>query len=168
MSADLARVSVVVEVPPEVAFRVFTEDIDRWWRRGLAYRVAGRARGIVHLEPHVGGALYESFDGPDGPTIVPTGRITAWEPPDRLAFDWRSVTFAPAETTAVEVRFEAHASARGPATRVIVTHAGWDAIRPDHPVRHGLASGPFLAMIGRWWGDLLSSLRESTSPPRPF
>jgi hypothetical protein len=34
MSGDSARVSVTVEVPPTLAFEIFTEEIDRWWRRG--------------------------------------------------------------------------------------------------------------------------------------
>ena len=40
-AGDRARVSVLVRVPPEQAFRVFTEEIDAWWRRGPEYRVAG-------------------------------------------------------------------------------------------------------------------------------
>jgi hypothetical protein len=43
--------SVVVGVPPDVAFRIFTEEIDLWWRRGLKYRVAGTGPGSIHLEP---------------------------------------------------------------------------------------------------------------------
>jgi uncharacterized protein YndB with AHSA1/START domain len=152
---DRARVSVVVAVPPEVAFRTFTEQIDAWWRRGLRYRVA-RGRSILHLEAGVGGRLFESFDTPSGPRVVESGRVTAWEPPHRLAFDWRNTNFAPEESTQVEVLFEP--SARG--TLVTLTHSGWSGLRPDHPARHGLDAAPFVRMIGLWWGELLSSLRE--------
>jgi uncharacterized protein YndB with AHSA1/START domain len=152
---DQARVSVLVEVPPQVAFEVFTEDIDRWWRRGLRYRVAGQRRGVVHLEPRLGGRLYESFETATGTTIVETGRIRSWEPPHLLRFDWRAANFVEGELTEVEVTFAASASG----TLVTVTHRGWTGIRADHPVRHGQAVGPFLRTMGLWWRDLLESLR---------
>ncbi len=153
---DEARVSVLVKVPPDVAFRVFTREIDQWWRRGLKYRVAGARRGIIHIEPGVGGRLYESFDGDAGTRVVETGRVTAWDPPARLVFEWRATNFAPAERTEVEVVFAASASG----TLVTVTHRGWSGIRPDHPARHGLATAGFLRMMGLWWGDLMTALRE--------
>jgi uncharacterized protein YndB with AHSA1/START domain len=152
---DQARVSVRVAVDPAVAFRVFTEEIDQWWRRGLRYRIARGGRGILHLEARVGGRLFESFDTPSGSSVVETGRVTVWDPPSRLVFEWRAVNFAPAEKTEVEVLFEP--SARG--TLITLTHRGWSAIRPDHPARHGLEIAAFVRMIGLWWGDLMSSLR---------
>ena len=153
---DAARVSVQVAVPPDVAFRVFTEEIDRWWRRGLKYRVAGARRGLIHIEAGVGGRLYESFDADGGTRVVETGRVTAWDPPARLAFEWRATNFAPGERTEVEVTF----AASGDGTLVTVVHRGWGAIRPDHPVRHGLESTGFLRMMGLWWGELMTGLRE--------
>ncbi|HTY48850.1 MAG TPA: hypothetical protein VMB48_04070, partial [Steroidobacteraceae bacterium] len=45
-------------------------------------------------------------------------------------------------------------------TRVTVCHRGWAAIRADHPARHGLAGTAFSRMLGLWWGDLMSALRE--------
>jgi hypothetical protein len=29
-----------------------------------------------------------------------------------------------------------------------------------------MEAGPFVAMLGMWWGDLLTSLREALSPPK--
>jgi hypothetical protein len=43
---------------------------------------------------------------------------------------------------------------------VTVTHRGWASLRPDHPVRHGHEVPAFIRMMGLWWGDLLTSLRE--------
>ena len=72
---DQARVTVLVEVPPVEAFRAFVEDIDQWWRHGLKYRVAGKRRGIVHLEAKVDGRLFESFETARGATkIVQTAK----------------------------------------------------------------------------------------------
>ena len=63
---DRARVSMLVRVPPAVAFRAFTEDIDQWWRQGRKYRVAAKHRSIVHIEGGVGGRLFESFETSTG------------------------------------------------------------------------------------------------------
>ena len=70
---DRARVSMLVRVPPDVAFRVFTEDVELWWRRGLKYRVAGKHRSIVHIEGGVGGGLFESFETSMGTKVHQTG-----------------------------------------------------------------------------------------------
>ena len=153
---DQATITVHVAAPPAVAFRVFTDEIDLWWRRGLKYRVAGTRRGIIRLEPGVGGRLFESFESDDGTRVVQTGRVTSWEPPARLVFEWRAVNFAPAERTEVEVLFQPASGG----TLVTVQHRGWKNIRSDHPARHGLDVAPFLRMMGLWWGDLLTSLRE--------
>jgi uncharacterized protein YndB with AHSA1/START domain len=155
-AGDQARVSALVRVAPSVAFRAFTEEIDQWWRRGLKYRVAGKRRGIIHIESGVGGRLFESFETGAGLRVIETGRIIAWDPPARLAFEWRSPNFAPDEKTVVEVVFEETASG----TLVTVTHKGWSAIRPDHPARHGQSVPDFLRGMGLWWGDLMTSLRE--------
>jgi hypothetical protein len=66
------------------------------------------------------------------------------------------VNFAPAEHTEVEVQFQPSPSG----TRVTVVHRGWSKLRLDHPVRHGLSGTEFTRMIGLWWGELLTSLRE--------
>ena len=50
---DQARVTVGVAVPPEEAFRVFTQEVDLWWRRGRRFRNAPGEQGIVCIEPGV-------------------------------------------------------------------------------------------------------------------
>jgi uncharacterized protein YndB with AHSA1/START domain len=162
LAGDQARVSAQVAVPQAVAFQIFTEDIDRWWRRGLKYRVAGTRRGFLHLEPRAGGKVYESFETSSGTKIFETGEITAWEPPARLVFAWRAANFVAAETTEVEVSF----APSGEGTLVTVTHRGWSKIRPDHPVRHGAEVDVFLRRMGLWWGDLMTSLRAHAAAPR--
>lgn len=166
---DQARVTVAVAVAPHEAFRLFTEEIDRWWRRGPRFRNESKARGtrgMLCIEPRVGGRVFESIDsvGHDTPgsaaapaVVVEIGRVGVWEPGRRLVFGWRASNFGPDDPdTEVEVLFEPSASG----TRVTVTHRGWSALRPDHPVRHGQPSAAFIRAMGTWWGDLLSSLRE--------
>jgi len=104
----------------------------------------------------VGGRLFESVETDAGMKIVDTGLVTAWEPPTRLVFEWRAVSFAPSEKTEVEVLFDPSPSG----TLVTLHHRGWSRIRPDHPARHGLEVPGFIRMMGLWWGELMTGLRE--------
>lgn len=168
VAGDQARVTVMVRVPVAEAFRVFTEEIDQWWRRGLKYRVAGKRDGTIALEPGVGGRLFESYVTGKGERTIQTGEVTVWEPPRRLVFTWRAVNFkADDPSTEVEVAmrpFPDGAAEDTALTEVTVTHRGWAAVRPDHPARHGHEVAAFLRMMGMWWGDLMSSLRVHTMP----
>jgi hypothetical protein len=156
MIGDSTRISVTVALPPPLAFEIFTDEIDRWWRRGIKFRHAGARRGFLRIEPEVGGRLFESIDGDDGPHVVEVGRVSVWEPPRRLGFTWRNANFAAHEHTDVDVEFVPAVSG----TLVTVTHRGLSALRPDHPVRHGLQGTDFSRMIGLWWGEQMSSLRQ--------
>lgn len=155
-AGDSVTVTVFVAVTPESAFEVFTREIDLWWKRGPKFRIAGRRRGSLYFEPGLGGRLFESFDADGGPRTFEVGRVTAWEPPARLQFDWRGVNFKPNEKTVVEVCF----AASGEGTLVTLQHRGWSALPADHPVRHGLVGAEFSRMVGMWWGELMTSLRE--------
>ncbi|MGD9599722.1 MAG: SRPBCC domain-containing protein [Steroidobacteraceae bacterium] len=162
MPGDQARASVMLAVSQADAFDIFTRETDLWWRRGLRFRAGGRAPGALHFEPGVGGRLFEEFEGTSGPQLVEFGRVTVWEPPVRLVFEWRNVNFAPGEKTEVDVRFEEAPSG----TRVTVTHRGWAAIPADHPARHGEAPAVVIRRLGLWWGELLSALREHAARHR--
>jgi uncharacterized protein YndB with AHSA1/START domain len=163
MTGDQARVSVAVEVPPAAAFAIFTEDIDRWWRRGLKYRHSASSSGFIRLEPQLNGRLYESFDAPDSAHVIEVGRVRIWDPPHRLAFTWRNANYAAGEQTDVEVIFAPSASG----TLVTVTHRGLADLRADHPARHGNQGAAFSRMMGLWWGEQMRALRlhcgESTA-----
>ncbi len=161
IAGDQVSVTVRVEVAPDVAFTVFTAEIDLWWRRGIAYRASGKAQGVLVLEPKLGGRLFEEYMGPNGPAVHEAGRVTAWQPPSRLAFEWRGSNFAPGESTEVEVSFTPTASG---ATQVVLVHRGFAALPADHPVRHGKPVAAFIRSIGMWWGDLLSAFRERATP----
>ena len=155
-AGDRARVSVTVCVPPETAWTLFSTEIDRWWRRGPKFRHAGTRGGFIHIEPRVGGRLFESIDDEGGERVFEVGRVGVWEPPHRLAFSRRNANFTGHETTEVDVAFAAVPAG----TMVTVTHRGWSALRGDHPARHGLAGAAFSRMIGLWWGEQMSALRE--------
>lgn len=153
---DQAKVSVRVAVDVATAFEVFTQEMDLWWRQGPRYRIAGKTPGRLTLEPRPGGRLLEAYTLESGPQLFERGRIKVWEPPTRLVFDWRNMNFAPGESTEVEVQFEPS----GQGTLVTVCHRGWTGIPPGHPVRHGMEVPEFLRMMGLWWSDLMSAMRE--------
>jgi hypothetical protein len=158
--ADCVRVTTTVAVDPATAFAIFTEEVDLWWRRGPRYRFGGGREGALAFEPGVGGRLVEVYAAGDEYEV---GRVRAWQPGRRLAFVWRGTTFAPGEETEVEVRFERVAAG----TRVTLEHRGWEALRADHPARHGLTGPAFASMVGLWWGDLLTTLRARAAQRPP-
>lgn len=163
-SGDQVRVSVSVSVPPDVAFEIFTNEIDRWWGRGRAFRHAGQRGGFIRMEPGVGGRLFESVDVEEGgESVFVVGFVRVWEPPSRVLFTWGNTHFkAPKQETEVDVTFAP--SANG--TLVTVVHRGWTTIPADHPVRHGMPTAAFIRSMGLWWGQLMSSLRETCNAPR--
>ena len=156
IASDVVTVTVAVSVDPATAFAIFTEKTDLWWRKGPRFRIAGKHPGILRFEPCVGGRLLEEVESASGTRTFTKGRISLWHPPERFEFDWWGVNFAEGESTHVQVQFEAITNG----TRVTLRHSGWAALRRDHPVRHGLEGPDFIRMIGLWWGDLLTSLRE--------
>lgn len=155
-AGDSAAASVFVRVARADAFDIFTNEIDLWWRTGPQYRIAGRRRGRIFLEPKLGGRLFETFELSTGSRTIEVGKVTLFDPPARLALEWRGVNFKPHERTFVEISFEE----QGDGTMVTVRHRGWSALPDDHPPRHGKVGADFARMIGMWWGGLLTSLRE--------
>jgi uncharacterized protein YndB with AHSA1/START domain len=154
-AGDAVTAAVLVRRSPARTFELFTGCIDRWWLKGPRYRASGQHAGLIHVEPHLGGRVFESWRDNCGEHAFEVGRITEWCPPERFAFTWRNAAFAAGEVTLVEVDFRAS----GEATTVTVTHRGWSGIRPDHPARHGEPREVFIRGLGLWWGEQLSSLR---------
>jgi len=105
----------------------------------------------VAFEPRLGGRFTERF--PDG-EMFEIGRITDWQPGERLAFTWRQRDFGPDQETRVEVRFEPVDAE----TRVTVTHTGWDSVPQTHVARHGFPDAIFLQRHGGWWQALLQAM----------
>jgi uncharacterized protein YndB with AHSA1/START domain len=116
--ANSVRKVVIVQAPPAVAWRVFTEKMATWWP--LATYKIGKANAVdAVIEPRVGGRWYERGD--DGSTCD-WGRVLSWEPPMRLRFSWEISAdwqHDPTLKTEVEVRFIAEGQH---ATRVELEH----------------------------------------------
>ncbi len=125
--------SVSVDVPPEEAFRVFTEDIASWWNPD--HHILDGELAEMVFEPRVGGHIYDrATDGKE----CRWARVLAYEPPRRLVFSWDidlqwQLETDPARTSEVEVRFIPH---RDGSTLVELEHRhldrhgdGWENMR---------------------------------------
>ena len=161
VTGDRVTASVSVRLSQARTFALFTQEIDRWWRRGPRFRHSAATSALIAIEPHLGGRVLESWGSGAEEQIFEIGRVSTWDPPTRLAFSWRNQTFTRTEITLVEVDFADH----GATTMVTVSHRGWSAVPADHPARHGLDTAAFQQMIGRWWGDQLTALRLEAAPP---
>jgi uncharacterized protein YndB with AHSA1/START domain len=117
------RTHVVVEVPIERAFSVFTEDFDRIKPREhnmLAVEIAETV-----FEAREGGRIYDR--GADG-SECHWARVLAYEPPNRVVFSWDinpqwQIESDLDKTSEVEVRFISEAPER---TRVELEHRNLD------------------------------------------
>jgi len=152
--ADSVTVSVFVEADPALAFEVFTRDVDLWWKRGIAFRVAGNRPSTMRFEPGEGGRLIESFEDDARPDYV-VGRVLNWKPGERLTFEFRGPNFTPEQCTEVDVQFAGEPGG----TRVTLAHGGWSSLPFDHPVRHAEPDDVFYGRWGSLWRDQLISLR---------
>lgn len=152
---DRISATTIVSVDPGVAFEIFTEEIDEWWRRGPRFRWVTDGQGTLRFEGGVGGRLVEVRDAATGEGFE-VGRILTWKPAECLVFELRARNFEPEQRTEVEVRF----TAVDGGTRVHVEHRGWDSLPAGHPARHGLEGPAFSNMMGVWWGDLMVAIRS--------
>ncbi|HSH45916.1 MAG TPA: SRPBCC family protein [Longimicrobiales bacterium] len=156
--AEPIRVERSVAVEPERAFRAFTEEMGSWWPRAYSW-----SRDVLEdmvIAPRTGGLCTEL--GPDG-FRCDWGRVTAWEPPRRLAFTWqiapdRTPAPDPARGSDVSVTFEAADGVQGapgtPGTRVTLEHRNLE--------RHGDEAGEYRAAMASeaGWPFILAAFAD--------
>jgi len=111
--------TITVSWAPEAAFRRFTEQIDTWWPI-RSHSVEGARADRVVFEGSVGGRIYEvSRDGAQHAW----GTVTAWEPPNRVAFTWHP-GMKPETAQQIDVVFRAVSNG----TKLELTHTGWERL----------------------------------------
>ena len=121
---ETVRKSIVVDVPQERAFEVFTGRMTTWWPLAT-HHIGDREPNEVVTEPRAGGRWFErAADGSE----CDWGRILAWEPPGRVVFGWHlgpewKYDPDPALATEVEVQFIAETATQ---TRVELEHRGFE------------------------------------------
>ena len=82
-AATSVRTSIVVDVPIERAFAVFTEDFGAF--KPAEHNMLGVEIAETVFEPRVGGYLYDR--GVDG-SECRWARVLAYEPPHRVLLSW--------------------------------------------------------------------------------
>jgi uncharacterized protein YndB with AHSA1/START domain len=145
-------VALRVAVSPERAFEAFTREIAAWWAPNPLFRFTPRDPGVLSFEGGEGGRLVQTLSSGK---VFEIGKVRVWSPPSRLVFGWRQATFAPGQTTEVEVRFEPV----GQETRVTVAHSGWEVIPAAHVAKHGFPNSVFIQRHGEWWRSLLETFK---------
>ena len=117
------RTQIVVEVPIERAFSVFTEQFDSIKPREHNMLAVEIAESV--FETREGGRIYDR--GVDG-SECQWARVLAYEPPDRVVFSWDisphwQIETDHEKTSEVEVRFISESPER---TRVELEHRNLD------------------------------------------
>src|SRR5262249_31467885 len=144
-------VSIRVDATPLRAFEAFTEEIGEWWRPNPLFALTPRGDGQLRFEPGEGGRLVATLaNGKE----FEVGRITVWNPGERLALTWRQATFAPGQSTRVDGRFVGV----GGQTRVTGEQRRWDELPQDHVARHGFELMLFQRRLAEHWRVLLTAL----------
>lgn len=111
--------SLLVHCPQELAFRVWTTEVDLWWPK--SHTLSGDVGAEMRLEEHVGGRLYERTPAGEEKTW---GKVLHWDPPHFISFSWYPGT-GPQNPTMVDVRFHQEGSRL---TRVELEHRGPELI----------------------------------------
>lgn len=138
--------SIDVSWNPDAAFRRFTTDFAKWWPHS-SHSVGGKLVKQIVFECQSGGRIYEELK--DGRRFL-WGKITAWDPPKRVAFTWHpSMEASMAQD--VEVRF----NAEGTGTQVELISSGWERLgEKGKGMRKGYDLG---------WGSVLSTYADRWS-----
>jgi uncharacterized protein YndB with AHSA1/START domain len=107
------RKSILVDVPIERAFDIFTQQMADWWPTDTHSFEQGRPE----VEWRPGGLAVEVA----GAARHEWADVVAYDPPHRFTLRWRVNPTKP--PTEVSVTF----AAEGAATRVELTHSGWES-----------------------------------------
>ncbi len=141
--------TITVRAPQAKAFKVFTDDLDRWWPKQHHLGEAALVKSVI--EPRVGGRWLNTHA--DGRQTV-TGHMRVWEPPSRIVFGWEiDPTWKPSTTVSseVEVRFIA---VDAQTTRVELEHRDFESMGQEggELMRKGVDDG---------WPGILELFRQA-------
>lgn len=138
MAVGEVLVAALVAVPVDDAFESFTRGIDRWWQRDRPSPDA-----IVQ------------FEGDRLVAVTPRGvqllaEIERWTPPSLVSLRWSGPPAKPGDRVIIEF------SPEGNSTRVVVRHQRSGMVPQDVEA----------AVIGLWWGDIVSRATAGKAPLR--
>ena len=145
--------TIHVEASPELAFRVFTQQLGSWWPLKTHHISKVDAADAI-LEPRVGGRFYER--GVDGSECL-WGHVRAWDPPRRVVLSWElnaDWQHDASMTSEVEVTFVAE----GKGTRVDLEHRNFEGYGGKAPEVRKSIDSP-----GGWTGILADYAKRVAS-----
>ena len=148
-------VALRVKATPERAFAAFVGEIGAWWRPNILFQTTPRP-GVLSFEPGPNGRLIETRAGGK---VFEIGRITAWEPPRKLAFSWRQASFPPDLHTEVEVCLEPV----GDETRVSIEHRGFDQVPAESAARHRFPDQLLLMRLAEFWRSQIAAVSDQVT-----
>ena len=140
--------SILLRCSSDEAFQLFTARISEWWPK--THRLTKDPESELFLEST--GRFWErSRDGRE----IELGRVSAWEPPHRLALDFYIGTNV-AQPTALEVTF----TSENEGTRVTIHHRA----KPESEDLWTLRAPVF----ERSWEAVLASLGDAVTAMLPW
>jgi uncharacterized protein YndB with AHSA1/START domain len=127
--------SLVVARSAADAFRLYTDDLGKWWPHAT-HSLGGDKVADVVMEARAGGRIFERWR--DG-TEKLWGTVIACEAPRRLVHTWH-VSTDPDHSSEVELRFVALGSNK---TRITLEHRHWERMAGAQAkeVREGYNNG---------------------------
>lgn len=135
------RRSITVARSLEDAFRVFTDDIGRWWPvETHSIGKDGRPAETAAIDGREGGRFYERT----GSGTEHWGTILVWEPPSRIVISWELKPERP--PTEIEVRF----TKEGDGTRVDLEHRGFERLGDQAEGVAASYGGGWTQVLGRY------------------
>jgi uncharacterized protein YndB with AHSA1/START domain len=151
-ATDAVTHSVLVPLPPDAAFELFTDRFGDWWPKDSHHILEADAAEVV-LEAREGGRWFERAE--DG-SECDWGYVREVHRPDRILLRWHLTPEwkfdpDPAKATEVEVLFHAEEDK----TRVTLEHRGFEV--------HGEAGAAMRESVSRdgGWSSLLEQYRRA-------
>jgi uncharacterized protein YndB with AHSA1/START domain len=144
-TTETIRKEIHVDASPETAFRVFTEEIARWWPLHK-YGIFLEDRDTVDFEDREGWRLVERAK--DGRETV-WGEVLDYEFASRLRMTWHPGRSLEEMPTEIELTF----AADGDGTTVVLEHRGWEKCGAE---RREARTG-----YDRGWSEVLEIYREA-------
>ena len=142
------RKELILQVPQEMAFNVFTREIDLWWPK--THHIGSSPMKEAVLEPKPAGRWYSIHE--DG-SEANVGKVLAWDPFNRVVLAWQingNFKYDPELISEVEVCF----IPEGPkTTRVTLEHRDLDKLMGGEKVIQDMDKG---------WGYIMNLYKEVT------
>ena len=129
--------TITVARPPDVAFKIFAEEMTQWWPLDK-YSFLGPDATLT-MEPRAGGRFVET--APDGREHV-IGEVVRYEPGVRLTYTWTHMEGK--GVTEIDIRF----TADGNGTRIDLAHGGFDKLADAEQLSASYDSG---------WNEVLAA-----------